>query len=283
MQHPTVISTLPHLTSASPASATPPPHHATLLSRHKLISPLSASQPLSHHYIILYPTSQVSRVSPSSLQHPITISPGPDRGPTSIAPVPCIIGPVSLQYYISSVSRQYLTSTSPVPHHPHYLTSVSRASHQYSVISISSSSRQYLTSNRVSHHDSRSLLITGPAPRQLTEHQRIAFICDQGSHRSASTVAMWLVMTGLGPPMAAYDSAVVCELPGAAKLQTRACVPQTTADAHTRCSQLGGPGRLLHGDRRVRRPGGDPAVHRPDLTAWQAAWQLAMRQAPGSH
>ena len=36
--------------------------------------------------------------------------------------------------------------------------------------------------------------------------------------------------------MAAYSSAVACERPGAAELQTLACVPKTTADAH--CSYL---------------------------------------------
>jgi hypothetical protein len=161
----------------------------------------------------------VSRVSPLSLQYPITITQGPDQCSTS-----------TLHHWtsVSPVSRQYLASISPVPHHPHYFTSVSRASHQYSLTSISSSSRQYLTSTLVSHRDSRSLLITGPAPRQLANHQRVAFLCKhEGDHQSASTVAMWLVMTGLGPPIAAYASAVACERPGATEPQTLARVPQT--------------------------------------------------------
>jgi hypothetical protein len=104
---------------------------------------------------------------------------------------------------------------------------VRRASHQYHFTSISLSCRQYLTSTLVSHHDPRSFLIAGLAPRQVGHHQRIAFVCTHGSHRSASTVALWLVMTGLGPQIAAYASAVPCERHGAAELQTLARMPQT--------------------------------------------------------
>ena len=110
-----------------------------------------------------------------------------------------------------------------------------RASHQYHFTSISLSSRQYVTSTLVSHHDPRSFLIAGLAPRQVRRHNRIAFLSENGCHRSASTVALWLVMTGLGPQIAAYASAVACERHGAAELQTLACMPQTDHEhMHTR-------------------------------------------------
>jgi len=69
----------------------------------------------------------------------------------------------------------------------------------------------------------------------VRQHDRIAFLCQHGSHRSPSTVALWLVMTGLGPQIAAYASAVACERHGAAELQTLACMPQTDQEhMHTR-------------------------------------------------
>ena len=171
-------------------------HHLTIVSpllSHKCITVISA---ISHHYH----TRARPAYSTSTLHHCTSISPA---------------------------SHQHLASISPVSHHPNYLPSVRRASHQYHFTSISLSFRQYLTSTLVSHHDPRSFLIAGLAPRQVGRHHRIAFVCTHGCHRSASTVALWLVMTGLGPQIAAYASAVACERHGAAELQTLACMPQT--------------------------------------------------------
>lgn len=293
---------------------------AMIISRHQL-SINSSHQcfpamisPLSHKSSV----KSVSVISAISHQDYHT-------GARPVAPVPCTIGPVHLSSI--AISRQYLASISPVPHHPHYLTSVSRASQQYPLISISSSPRQYLTvaSTRVSHHDFRSLLITlshyrpgaapgsgAPAGRvpvrpglppvgQRRGHvaghdrpgaadgcicfsscvrtawrRRAADACLRATDHSRCTRALlsarwpgqaparrrpratpWRrfgrastsprrAATGGGAGislilslsiccMAAYASAVACERPGAAELQTLACVPQTTADAH--CSR----------------------------------------------
>jgi len=169
--------------------------------------------------------------------------------------VPCIVAPVSRQYLtsISPVSHQYLTSTSPSPLSHQYLTRVSPVlSHQYLII-VSPVSHQTL----VSHHDPRSLLTTGLTPRQLAEHKRIAFLCVDGCLSSASTVAMWLTMTGLGPQMAAYASAVACERPGAAELQTLACLCATD---RSRCTRA-----LLS----ARWPGQAPAIRTRRATSWR--------------
>ena len=165
VQNLTVISTLSRLTSASPASVTPPPHHDYL----DIISPRT------HLTSECFPaiTSSLSHKCRECHRYLCNIPSLSHRGPTSVAPVPCIIGPVSLQYLvsISPVSHQYLTIPiiSPVSHER--LTSIL---------------------SPVSHHHLASIspvpwyLTVLPVPSSLPARRRASWRTTSGSRSCAS-------------------------------------------------------------------------------------------------